>query len=379
MDLSTILLLCAIVAGLFAGFAARFRSWGTGLADLATGFVAAALVAILSIVVLVLTMDLGFFGIIHLLYLWLVVSFPIASAIIVIPHLLDAEFRTPLMAWFLLIASIVFVAAGLWATHVEPFRLQEERVGLGIEGATDTLLVGVIADLQTGSIGDYERSAVQRVIDADPDIIVMPGDLFQFDQPEDFDARAPEFIGLLRTITDSVDTVVLVEGDHDTPEGVAAIAEAAGAIFLQDEILPVQVGSQTVTIVGLVSRSGEERADIGELVQSQIDDTLTSDDLVLLVTHAPDPVLNLDRSTPVDLVIAGHTHGGQVQLPGIGPIITFSDVPDEIAAGGLFSYEGNPIYVSTGVGLERRQAPQLRFGAPPSIGLITITPPVIDG
>ena len=69
MDLSTILLLCAIAAGLFAGFAARFRSWGTGLADLATGLLAAALVTTLSVVVLVLTVDLNLFGIIHLVYL----------------------------------------------------------------------------------------------------------------------------------------------------------------------------------------------------------------------------------------------------------------------------------------------------------------------
>lgn len=379
MDLSTILLLCAIVAGLFAGFAARFRSWGTSLADLATGLLAAALVAVLSIVVLVLTMGLDFFGIIHLLYLWLVVAFPIASAIIVIPHLLDAEFRTPVMAWFLLVSSIALVAAGLWGTHVEPFRLQEERVGLGIEGASDTLLVGVIADLQTGSIGEYERSAVQRVIDADPDLVVMPGDLFQFDAPEDFDERAPEFIGLLRTLTDAVDTVVLVEGDHDTPEGVEAIAEAAGAVFLQDEIHRVQVGAQTITIVGLITRDGEERSAIGADVHRELRDTTDRDDVVLMVTHAPDPVLRLEPTTSVDLVIAGHTHGGQVSLPGIGPLLTFTSVPDEIAAGGLFSYDGTPIYVSTGVGLERRQAPQLRFGAPPSIGLITITPPVIDG
>jgi len=43
----------------------------------------------------------------------------------------------------------------------------------------------------------------------------------------------------------------------------------------------------------------------------------------------------------------------------------------------LFSYESHAIYVSTGVGLERRQAPQVRFGVPPSVGLITITPPVV--
>ncbi len=377
MNLSTILLICAITAGLFTGFAARFRSWGTGIADLLTGLLAGALVTVLSIVVLVLAAGLDFFGILHLLYLVLVVAFPLATAIIVIPHLLDAEFRTPLVAWVMLAGSIVAIGCGLWATHVEPFRLQVDRQGLGVEGATDTLLVGVIADLQTGSIGEYERNAIQQVIDADPDLVVMPGDLFQFDDPEDFDERAPEFVGLMRTLADAVDTVVLVEGDHDTPEGVGAIAEAAGVTFLQDEILQVDVDEQVVTIVGLIARDGEDRSAIGAEVHMEMRDTLTEDDVVLMVTHAPDPLLRLEPTSPVDLIIAGHTHGGQVKLPFIGTPITFTSVPDQIAGGGLFSYESHAIYVSTGVGLERRQAPQVRFGVPPSVGLITITPPVV--
>ncbi len=379
MDLSTILLLCAITAGLFAGFAARFRSWGTGLADLATGLIAAALVTTLSIVVLVLTVDLNLFGIIHLVYLLIVVAFPIATAIIVIPHLLDAEFRTPIMAWLLLFGSVAAILGGLWATHVEPFRLQEDRVGLGAQGAEETLLLGVVADLQTGSIGDYEREVAARLIEADPDMIVLPGDLFEFDDPLDFDERAPEFIGWLRQLTDAVDAVVLVGGDHDTPEGVEAIAEAAGAVHLQDELVRLPVGDQIVDVVGLIARDGAERGAIGADIHREMRDTLTEDDLVILLTHAPDPVLNLEPTSPVDLVVAGHTHGGQVSLPFTGPLLTFSSVPDEIAAGGLFSYEGHPIYVSTGVGLLRGQAPQLRFGVPPSIGLITITPPVVDG
>ena len=90
--------------------------------------------------------------------------------------------------------------------------------------------------------------------------------------------------------------------------------------------------------------------------------------------HYPVPVLSLTPGTTIDLILSGHTHGGQVALPRLGPLVTASDVPRVVAAGGLHVVDGHPIYVSTGVGLERGQAPQLRFGVPPSVALITIVP-----
>ena len=77
----------------------------------------------------------------------------------------------------------------------------------------------------------------------------------------------------------------------------------------------------------------------------------------------------------VDLTVAGHTHGGQIALPFLGPPVTLSDLPRSVGAGGLHEVDGNPIYVSTGIGLERGSAPQVRFLTQPSFGIIDITGP----
>ncbi len=75
----------------------------------------------------------------------------------------------------------------------------------------------------------------------------------------------------------------------------------------------------------------------------------------------------------MDLTVAGHTHGGQVVVPGLGPLLTLSDVPRDVARGGLHEVDGNPVYVSPGVGLERGRAPQVRLFNRPAVAVLTLS------
>lgn len=374
MDLSTILLLCAIAAGVSGGVAARFRRWGTAPTDLFVGTSVTALFSVVVIVVLTLAVGLNLMGIIHYLYLLLVVGFPAGVALIVIPQFLDAERRMPIVGWLLAILAVSAGVIGLWATHVEPFRLQVDEQVLGATGANTPIVVGVIADLQTRSIGSHENAALDAILDADPDLVVLPGDLFELELDE-LDERLPEFLGWLRRLTDSVEHVVLVNGDVDFIDVVEDLAEEAGAVFLNDALITLPVNGQDVTLAGLTVNPDEEMSAINPRVIESLESTTNINDLVIAVSHFPDPVLTLPALTTVDLMVSGHTHGGQVSLPGFGPPLTFSGVPKVVAAGGLHVVDGTPIYVSTGVGIARGQAPQLRFAVPPSVGLITIVPP----
>ena len=96
------------------------------------------------------------------------------------------------------------------------------------------------------------------------------------------------------------------------------------------------------------------------------------DDLRVLLAHKPDWALRLPEGGRIDLVVAGHTHGGQVRLPFVGPLITLTRVPREMAGGGLFTLCGSPLYVSRGVGCERGDAPRVRFNCPPEVTLLTL-------
>jgi predicted MPP superfamily phosphohydrolase len=237
---------------------------------------------------------------------------------------------------------------------VEPVRGGEE------------IRVGVLADLQTDDIGASERAAVDRLMDEEPDLILVPGDIFQSDG-KDFEAAADEIRELLSGLS-APGGVYLVEGDVDSPGRMAVMTDGLDLEWLDHRVATTEVGGRTVHIGGIPPSYGsaESQATIAELAAQD------PADLRILLSHRPDAVYEVPEDG-ADLVVAGHTHGGQVQLPWIGPLITMSGVPRDVAAGGLHELNGVPLYVSNGVGIERHTAPQVRLGDRPSVGIVTLS------
>jgi predicted MPP superfamily phosphohydrolase len=91
----------------------------------------------------------------------------------------------------------------------------------------------------------------------------------------------------------------------------------------------------------------------------------------LVLGHAPNFALG---DIQADLLVAGHTHGGQVRLPLIGPMITHSSIPHTWAAGRTDLPGGGQLLVSRGIGMERGYAPPLRFLCRPELTVIDLVP-----
>ena len=89
----------------------------------------------------------------------------------------------------------------------------------------------------------------------------------------------------------------------------------------------------------------------------------------------PDIALLLEPDDRIDLLVAGHTHGGQVVIPGFGPPLTLTRVRREVAAGGLHRAREQLIYVSRGVGHEPGLAPPVRLFCPPEVTVLSLTNP----
>ena len=194
-----------------------------------------------------------------------------------------------------------------------------------------------------------------------------PGDFFQSDGP-DFEAALPELRALLGRL-EAPGGVFITEGDVDSPERMAFMSDGLDNLrWLDDEVVTIEVRGMSVHIGGISVRFRDPPA------QETIDELARIDngELRILLSHRPDAAFHVPTGG-AELVVAGHTHGGQVAIPFLGPPITMSNVPRAIAAGGLHEIDGIPIYLSNGVGMERASAPQVRFNSRPSVGLVTLT------
>jgi uncharacterized protein len=92
-----------------------------------------------------------------------------------------------------------------------------------------------------------------------------------------------------------------------------------------------------------------------------------ADAACLLLAHSPDIVLRLGGHRPI-LVLAGHTHGGQVRLPVIGPVVNVTSLPRRLTMG-YHVHQGVPLFVSRGIGYSGLD---IRFLCPPQIALLEL-------
>jgi predicted MPP superfamily phosphohydrolase len=317
-------------------------------------------------------LGVGRFGLIHVIYADLVVVLPLVGALILVASAVrSTELRFSRTLRLAAFSSLGMIPVGVYATWIEPFRLQLEtaRVAVAPErSGTGVVRVGVISDLQTQVVTDYERTAVDRLMAQKPDVIFLTGDLFQGTRPQ-FEATYPALRELLQRLK-APGGVFLVLGDTDRPG--AWFLELLGwsqIRMLVNDSIEVTVGDRRLTIGGTELDVAREPARelVGRLEAAEGDG-----DIRIVIAHRPDVVLGLREKSRIDLVVAGHTHGGQVVVPGFGPPMTLTRVPRTVAAGGLHAIGGNAIYVSRGVGCERGQAPRIRFLCPPEISLLEI-------
>jgi hypothetical protein len=254
-------------------------------------------------------------------------------------------------------------ALALWlialdAFLIEPRWLQVQRVTLPITKLSSPLRIALIADLQTDAPGDYERHAVELAQAANPDLILLAGDYVHIASAR-YAASSQSLNELLR------------EAALNAPLGIYAVRGNVDPPGEWREIfagLPVQAVEATSAVdlgpVYLTLLSLADSANSAPLIPPR-------DKPHIVLGHRPDYALGQSQA---DLLLAGHTHGGQVRLPVIGPIMTLSQVPRAWADGVTQIAPGRTLIVSRGIGMERMDAPPLRFLCRPELLIIDLAP-----
>lgn len=306
----------------------------------------------------------GRFELIHVVYLDLVVALPLAGLVVLAGGRRGAIRLAAALC-------VLLAPVGAYATFVEPFRLELERASVPLDRAREgrsAVRVGILADLQTTGVGDHEREAVDRLMAEKPDVILLPGDWFQ-GTPRRLERELPDVRALGRRLS-APGGVFFVPGDAEQPGYPRRVFEGTSVQVLENEIVRTRVRDRKLAIGGieLNYKSPEALATVRRLEAAR------GGDLRLLLAHRPDPALDLPPKPRTDLVVAGHTHGGQVQLPLFGPPMVLSRVPRDVGAGGLHDVgEGRRVYISRGVGVEHAgHAPRIRFLCPPEVSILTL-------
>lgn len=273
------------------------------------------------------------------------------------------------MASIALGLALLVVAIGIDAFIIEPKMLEVSHVTVNSAKVTKPVKIAVLSDLQTDKVGDYERKAVEIVMAEKPDLILMPGDYIQCIEIKDQESGHRALNQLLK------------ETKFSAPLGAYAVrgnveADNWPEIFKNLPVTPMP-DSRTLTagelaITGLsFADSFNPRLRLPELTRQT-----AKAKFHIIFGHGPDFSLSAPEA---DLLVAGHTHGGQVQLPIFGPPMTLSSVPRDWARGTTESHvvetkPGTTLILSRGVGMERRYAPRLRFLCRPQLIFVTIQP-----
>lgn len=255
-----------------------------------------------------------------------------------------------------------------WAMCWEPNQLTVKTTAIAIPkwpAGFANLKVIALSDLHVGSPHitlDKVREIVRRSNEQQPDLIVLLGDYViqgivggRFTDPE-------VFVEILKDLKAPLG-VYAVLGNHDWwygDEAVTRAFERAGIRMLTNEAVRIERNGSTLWLAGL----GDYFSHKDDLEKTMRD--ITSADPILAITHTPDIFLKL--SPQFVLTLAGHTHGGQVNLPLLGRRIVPSDFGEKYAIG--FVEEGEKrLFVTPGIGTSIFP---VRFRVPPEISVLTI-------
>jgi predicted MPP superfamily phosphohydrolase len=229
----------------------------------------------------------------------------------------------------------------------------------------DGLKVAVLSDLHVGS--PYRSLAsVQKIVATTnaerPDLIVLLGDFVihdvvggRFVEPEPI---AKELGGLHARLG-----VVAVLGNHDwwfDGERVRRALESNGIRVLEDQNIQLTHAGQSFWICGLADlwTHGDRLAETLAEIHGA--------DPVIVLSHSPDVFPEMPKR--VSLTLAGHTHGGQVNLPIIGRPVVPSKFGQRFAYG-LIEEDGRKLFVTAGIGTSIFP---VRFRVPPEIVILTL-------
>jgi len=258
--------------------------------------------------------------------------------------------------WLSIGVAAIAIAAGaiVYMTEVEPgwLKLDEQNVQLESWNSPKPLVILQLSDLHVDNLDDLKRArrAVELGLKSKPDIVVLTGDFITTQLINE----SERYSEILKSLSEAAPSFACL-GNHDggswadmaggysNHSEVKAMLEKASIRVLFNSAADIEVKGAKVRIVGLGDLWSNE-ASPEQAFTKQEGGTRP---LTAVIEHNPDAKTLLEPYA-WDLMLCGHTHGGQLQIPFLGA--PFTPVRDASFASGLKSWKNRWIYTSAGVG-----------------------------
>lgn len=264
-----------------------------------------------------------------------------------------------------LAAQITGTLLAFFALWIEPQRLRLTRQTLHsakLAGSAGLRLLQ-IGDLHVERRTARERRLVGLAAAHRPDVIVFTGDFLSTSYLDDPEAHAACRWVLSRLRAPLGVYVVSGSPAVDKDDTVAALLAGLPIHWLRDQRVRIAHGAAPIEIAG-VSCTHRPFVDAPRMLRVLNEGAAAPErPFTILLYHSPDLAPDAAEAG-VDLMLSGHTHGGQVRLPFYGALVTASLYGKRFESG-RYALGATTLYVSRGLGLEGTAGPRVRFLCPP--------------
>lgn len=241
-----------------------------------------------------------------------------------------------------ILAAVILLMAGFfyWQNNdlgVTEYRYESAKLPAGFDGFT----VVQVSDLHNKEFGKDQSRLLPMIEAADPDLIIITGDLVD-SRRRGSDAAlafARGAVGIAPTCYSPGNH----EGRIENIETLYADLEAAGVTLLLDRAVPLTHNGDTVTFAGATEAAVLSDNGFHALRG------LCEEEFTLLLAHHPE-LYETYQKEGFDLVFSGHAHGGQIRIPGLGGMFSpgqgfFGGYTD-----GIHSFGETTLVISRGLG-----------------------------
>jgi len=294
--------------------------------------------------------------------------------------------------------ALFLAALGFNVLYWEPYHLKVERYEIRTSKITKPLRIVFVSDIQTDRIGSHEINTLKKIQEQKADLIILGGDYIQTFAGTPDKRLSENFRQLFLDYPLEAPLGVFAIAGNNTPGNDADLFRDTSVTFVRNTTVFGNLGEDEgrdspidLIVLGI---SHSSRGFVG-FTNRRIDEPtlMESDNFIVMAGHFPnyavygftdadtgnswDGYKNAERAP--DLMLAGHTHGGQIVLPFYGPVPWQRDrfvlqVPRSMWSG-FHSYpNGGHLLVTRATGLERGWSPRVRLFCPAEISVIDIIP-----